>query len=78
MNEKIVNFRIDENLKTAFEMVANARDLTSSQLLRALMRNEVDSYMQKNAQLSLIGTKDIKPKTKPKQKSVIPDSWRKK
>jgi hypothetical protein len=59
-------------------MVANARDLTSSQLLRALMRNEVDSYMQKNAQLSLIGTKDIKPKTKPKQKSVIPDSWRKK
>jgi len=78
MSEKIINFRIDEDLKTAFEMVANARDLTSSQLLRALMRYEVENYMQKNAQLSLIGAKDIKPKNKPKQKSVIPDSWRKK
>ena len=74
MNEKIINFRVDEDLKNAFELVAKNNDLTSSQMLRAFMREVVDEYMKKNAQQSL-----LKPNNTTKtKKSVIPDNWRKK
>lgn len=46
-------FRIDADLKKAFEMSAKARDLTASQLIRKYIRHEVDQFMQKNAQGAL-------------------------
>lgn len=78
MNEKIINFRVDEDLKNAFELVAKNSDLTSSQMLRAYMREIVNEYMKNNAQQSLLEpqkkTGNNKPKAK--QKSIIPNSWR--
>jgi antitoxin component of RelBE/YafQ-DinJ toxin-antitoxin module len=78
MTEKIINFRVDENLKKGFEMVAKNLDLTSSQMLRAYMREAVENYLKNNAQQSLLAKEPTRPKkeTKSKQKSVIPDSWR--
>lgn len=80
MTDKVINFRIDEQTKTAFEMVAKNLDLTSSQMLRAYMREAVDNYMKNNAQQSLLAKQPGQAKKPPKikQKSVIPDSWRKK
>lgn len=75
MNEKIINFRVDENLKNAFEMIAKNKDLTSSQMLRAFMRETVDEYMKENAQQSLLKPSNTKSKTKTR-KSIIPDAWR--
>lgn len=78
MTEKVVNFRVNEDLKNGFELVASSLDLTASQMLRAYMRDTVENYMRNNAQQKL----ELKPKIKKisqvKQKSVIPDSWRKK
>lgn len=78
MTETTINFRVNQELKTAFEMVAKERDLTSSQMLRAFMRETVEHYMKNNAQKSLL--EPSKPKTnsraKTKQKSIIPDAWR--
>lgn len=78
MTETIVNFRVDKELKTAFEMVAKNKDLTSSQMLRAFMRETVEDYMKNNAQKSLLEPSKTKTnsRTKTKQKSVIPDAWR--
>lgn len=53
MAETIINFRVDEELKKAFEMTAKSYDLTSSQMLRSYMRYEVDKYMKNNAQQGL-------------------------
>lgn len=75
MNEKIINFRVDENLKNAFEMIAKNKDLTSSQMLRAFMRETVDEYMKENAQQSLLKPSSTTNKAKTK-KSIIPDAWR--
>ena len=54
MAEKIINFRVDEDLKNAFELVAKQRDITSSQLLRHYMRHEVQQYLKNNAQGDLL------------------------
>ena len=53
MKEVILNFRVDEALKKGFEQVAKSKDLTSSQMLRAYMKWEVEKYMQQNAQQGL-------------------------
>lgn len=74
MSDKLITFRVDENLKNAFEMVAKNSDLNSSQMLRAFMRETVENYMKENRQVSLLENK--KPAKDKKQKSVIPDSWR--
>lgn len=68
MKEKTINFRVDEKLKADFEEIARSEDLTSSQMLRAFMRETVDN-------------KKPEPKAKQKAvktKSVIPSAWRKK
>lgn len=52
-----MTFRVDEDLKKAFEKVAEKADLTSSQMLRHFMRDVVDDYMKKNAQGSLLEQK---------------------
>lgn len=76
MGEKIVNFRVDEELKKGFDMVAANLDLTASQMLRAYMRETVADYMKNNAQQSLIPKSKVRTKKEVKQKSVIPDEWR--
>lgn len=82
MTDKVINFRIDEQTKTAFEMVAKNLDLTASQMLRSYMRETVENYMKHNAQQDLLSKRpevNKSPKIKTiKQKSVIPDAWRKK
>lgn len=82
MAESIVNFRVDEDLKKAFEMVAKNEDLTSSQMLRGFMRWKVEQYMKKDAQKSLLSPQikpsNTKAKAKEEKKSIIPDAWRKK
>ena len=50
-------FRIEPELKKAFEMSAKARDLTASQLLRKYIRHEVEAYAKANAQ----GALDLAP-----------------
>lgn len=77
MTDKIINFRVDENLKNAFELIAKNNDLTTSQMLRAFMRDSVANYMKNNAQQSLLVQQPAKQKKEIKQKSVIPNSWRK-
>lgn len=44
-------FRIEKNLKTAFERVAKDRDLTASQMLRSFVRNAVESHAKSQGDL---------------------------
>lgn len=71
MTDSVVNFRVDSELKRAFEMAAKSVDQTSSQLLRAFMRETVESYMRTNAQGELLSPKkgvgDTKVSPKPKK-----------
>ena len=57
MTDSVMNFRVDSDLKKSFEMAAKGMDQTSSQLLRAFMRETVENYMKSGAQQSLIGEK---------------------
>lgn len=52
MDEKtiVVNYRVPEDLKRAFESACKGNDQTASQVVRALMRE----YVKKNAQGSLL------------------------
>jgi predicted transcriptional regulator len=79
MNETVMTFRVDKDLKNAFDLVGKKIDLTSSQMIRQFMRDTVNQYMKENAQGSLLEPtkKQGNTKTKDKQKSVIPQSWRK-
>lgn len=52
-NQVTMNFRVDGDLKKAFEHVAEALDQSASQLLRAYMRNIVADYAHKTAQKDL-------------------------
>jgi len=45
-NMTVIRTRIDEDLKKAFDAAAKANDLTSSQVLRAFIRD----YVRKNGQ----------------------------
>lgn len=55
MSEENVSvvFRIEKNLKTAFENVAREKDETVSQMLRKYIRWEVEENAKKNAQRDL-------------------------
>lgn len=48
-----MNFRVDGDLKTAFERVAADMDQTASQMLRAYMRHAVTEHARKHAQKDL-------------------------
>jgi len=79
MNETVMNFRVDRDLKNAFDQVAKANDLTASQMLRHYMRNVVAIYMRESAQGDLLEPTHTKatPKEKKRPKgSVIPNAWR--
>ena len=47
MTDKIVTFRVEQKLKYEFEKLANSLDLTSSQMLRAYMREIVEKNKNK-------------------------------
>ncbi len=70
MSDTVMNIRLPSDLKKAFDLVAKELDLTSSQLLRHMMRDAVAQYMTRNAQGDLLGAS--KPsghtKTPPKAK----------
>jgi hypothetical protein len=77
MSEKTVSvvFRVDEDLKNAFERAAKARDRTVSQLLRDFMRHHVEWFSKNHAQGDLLeaatpseATKP--PRTPPKKKNA--------
>jgi hypothetical protein len=55
MEESTVSvvFRIDQDLKKAFERVAKDKDQTVSQMLRAYIRYAVESHAEKTAQKDL-------------------------
>ena len=60
MEEKTVSvvFRIDQDLKIAFDRVAKDKDQTVSQLLRAYIRYAVESHAEKTAQKDLFRPSD--------------------
>ena len=54
MAESLITFRVDSDLKKAFEKVAKEQDITSSQLFRMFMRETVENYMKQNKQGDLL------------------------
>lgn len=64
MAEKIITFRVDENIKKAFEKIARESDLTTSQMLRHFMRDIVEENLKSNAQQSLLEPLKQKGNTK--------------
>jgi hypothetical protein len=62
-------FRIDPDLKKAFERVAENMDMTASQLLRGFVRDTVAQNAAKNAQSDL-----FKPPAAPKPVSQVQTS----
>lgn len=82
MTDTVMNFRVPQELKDAFEIAAKSEDMTSSQLIRRLMRMTVENYMSQNAQQGLFEAK--KPngntkrpaKAKKAVKSPLPQAWR--
>lgn len=81
MTETVLNFRVEKELKRAFEAVAESKDLTTSQMLRHFMRESVKEFMSKGgAQGDLLKPTTPKqkgrPREKAKPKSPIPESWR--
>ena len=61
-NNATIIFRVNSDLKNAFEATCKRMDTTASQLLRAFVRDMVAQDLQKNGQRSL----DLAP-TKPTQ-----------
>lgn len=60
-------FRIERDLKTAFEHLAKQSDRTVSQMLRQYIRWEVEKYAREHAQKELFKPVErSKPETKPK------------
>lgn len=53
MSEEIIRARIDTDLKKAFDEACERNDLTSSQVLRSMIRE----YVAKNAQADLLKPK---------------------
>lgn len=67
-------FRIDRDLKTAFERFAKEKDQTVSQLLRAYIRYEVERSDNKTAQKAILSPlvtikSERQPKVAKKQKN---------
>lgn len=65
-------FRIEPELKRAFERTAADLDLTASQLLRRLVRNAVENHAQKHAQRTLDLAPMSPPTPAPKKPATAP------
>ena len=77
-------FRIEPDLKRAFDQTAADLDLTSSQLLRKMIRNAVEQHMKANAQRTLALAPIPIPQPAPKKPakgqkmaSMKPANWKK-
>lgn len=57
-NNATIIFRVDADLKKAFELACKRMDKTASQILRAVVRDVVSMDLKKNGQQSL----DLAPK----------------
>ncbi len=80
MTDTVMTFRVDTDLKKAFERILKEQDFTPSQVLRQHMRSIVAKYMQEHAQGDLLREPLGKVSTKEKKRpsgSVIPPAWRK-
>jgi hypothetical protein len=67
-------FRIEPELKKAFERTAADLDLTASQLLRRLVRDTVEHHAQKHAQRVLNLTPASPPAPAPKKPTTAPQT----
>lgn len=71
-------FRIEKDLKTAFERAAKDLDITPSQLIRHHIKRFVEGHMKENAQKDLLKPSEaVKPFTKavpsPKRQKSLPE-----
>lgn len=48
MTDSFITFRIDEDLKKRFEQIAKENDLTTSQILRACIRGQIENHQREN------------------------------
>lgn len=54
MAEKLITFRVDENLKKQFETVCEELDTTASQVFRQAMKQYVERYGVAAAQRDML------------------------
>lgn len=54
MAEKIMTFRVDEDLKKVFEAACEAKDTTASQVFRNIMREMAAEYQKSGRQKELL------------------------
>ena len=64
-NTVSVVFRIEKDLKLAFDRLAKDKDQTVSQMLRAYIRYQVESHAEKTAQKDLFRPSDAPKAPKP-------------
>lgn len=70
--DKTMVFRIENDLKTAFERVAKDLDLTASQMLRSFIREAVEAHASKNSQKDLFRPSEEIKAPKASQKTKKP------
>lgn len=59
MAEKIITFRVDEDLKKVFDAACEMQDTTASQVFRKIMREMAAEYQKSGRQKELLsGKKD--------------------
>lgn len=46
MSDKLISFRVDEDIKKMFDLVAKEKDLTVSQMLRHFMTEEIAIFLK--------------------------------
>ena len=79
-----INFRVEKELKEAFEKVAIEMDRTPSQLFRDFMRQTVanrgagEAIEKPRSENKQLTKGSPKPKGKKSPRSVIPENWRSK
>lgn len=54
MSEKIISFRIEEDLKDQFEKIAVKNDLTTSQMLRGFVKDAIKEETTKTNQIPAV------------------------
>lgn len=54
MADEQINFRVDNDIKKAFEFVCKRNDTTTSQVLRAFMREHIKRYYKAYEQAEFI------------------------
>lgn len=65
-------FRIEPELKKAFERVAREKDLTASQLLRSFVRETISQHASRTAQKDLFKPEPTQKASEPTKPSAQP------